>query len=448
MSSKGNDETVVLQMAQGKSDEHKMASLVLATKMGTKTPEFLQKFYTAIGTKFLCKLLSGADTRGAVLPVIATLVSVPEVSKSRGVIEEVCPKVLAGFGDTEEEFSIIETVASSSVGAASRLIEGPRLLGVMSGLVVAHEHSAQAHKVLRAVSAVYAASTSRTKVKPGVLIEDALVPLFGEAMRAEDRSKFEVLETVCGLLDACADATASGQHALGRDLFMPWQECARSAIAAILTAKIGPEERCLALRAGQRITELTGDRWTCAPWRSPECKKCARDVEPDKFAMLLVSSAAVEVRVILGDRTSENVRVFAASIAILEEATGFLAADDEEDEEDGGYGDEGSSDSWWWKLLQPSSLLYIRGAILDALGDVVDFLEMCSDDRKEGKKAEGPRELFSMAAVRFLCSWIALDPEGPLRRKASKVLPYITEYINKIFTPQNAREMLELLEDF
>lgn len=447
MTSKENDEALVLQMAQGKSDEHKMAGLVLATKMGTKTPEFLQKLYTAIGAKFLCKLLSGTDTRSAVLPVIATLVSVPEVSKSRGIIEDVCPKVLADFGGTNEEFAIVETVASSSVSTANKLIEGPRLLRVMTTSIVSHKNSAQAHKVLRAVSAAYAASTARTKVKPGILIEDVLVPLFGEAMRVEDRSKFDIMETACEILDACADDTAAGQHAIGRDLFMPWQECARSAIAAILTAKIGPLERCLALRAGQRIIELTGDRWTCAPWKSAECKKCARDVEPDKFAMLLVSSAAVEVRVILGDRTSENVRVFAASIAILEEAAGFLAADDgEEGEEEDSY-DE-SSDSWWWKLLSPNSLLYIRGVILDALGDILDFLEMCNDDKKEGKKAEGPRELFSMAAVRFLCSWIALDPEGPHTRKASKVLPYITEYIHKIFSPQNAREMLELLEDF
>lgn len=445
MSGKENDETVVLQMAQGKSDEHKMGALVLATKMGTKTPEFLKKLYIAIGTKFFCKLLAGADTRSAVLPVIATLVSVPEVSKSRGVVEEVCPKVLANFGGTEEEFTIIETVASSCVGAARRLIEGPRVLRVMTAAIVSHEHSDQAHKVLRAISAVYAATTAAgTKVKPGTLIEDALVPLFGEAMRVEDRSKFEVLDTVCGLLDSCADDSAAGQHALGRDLFMPWQECARSAIAAILTAKIGPEERCLALRAAQRIIEVTGDRWTCAPWKNAECKKCARDVDPDKFAMLLVSSAAVEVRVILVDKTSENVRVFAASIAILEEAAGFLAADNEEEEDD--YDEDG--DSWWWKLLSPNSLLYIRSAILDALGDILDFLEMCLDDKKEGKKAEGPRELFSMAAVRFLCSWIAMDPEGPLLRKTSKVLPYITEYIHKIFSPQNAKEMLELLEDF
>lgn len=456
--SHGNDEAVVLQMAQGATDDHKMAALVLATKMGTKTPGFLQKLYTAVGPKFLCKLLDGgSEARGAALPVVATLVTVPEVGRSRGIIEEVCPKVLGSFSGTDEEFSIVEAVSTSSPEAALQLVEGPRLLRVMSSAITSHNQSAKAHKVLRGVAAALCAVTSAHKVqsvRAGVFVEDALGPLFEEAMRVEDRSKFEVLETLCGLLDACADTmtAAAEQRALGRDLFMTWQECARASTAAVLTAKIGPGERCLALRAAQRIVELTGDRWTCAPWRSAECRKCARGLEPEKFAVLLVTSAAVEVRVILGDKTSENVQVFAASIALLEAAAGFLAAEEEEDDDDnnnnnGGVSGE-CSDSWWWQRLPAESLLYIRGAIVDALGDVLDFLEMCSDDRKEGRKAEGPRELFSMAAVRLLCAWIALDPDGPLTRKAARVLPYIRDYINRIFSPQHAKEMLELLEDY
>lgn len=245
----------------------------------------------------------------------------------------------------------------------------------------------------------------------------ALERIAGHAAQAEDATKFDALDAVAALLASVSDAEATAgcwDGGSSSTILPPWQESLRAAIAAVLTARrLGAPQRATVLACGARMFALAGDRWAVAPWSDAEQQRRAHGVTPAQFVAVLVSAAAVEVRVALSDpskfASSEHTqKAVVASATLLEKAMLFLASDADDTDDSGG------NDSWWWRELKPETLLQLRKALVEAVEDLLEFLEECAELKR-------PRTPLVALALRVVRSWTTLDAEGPFSERAALV---------------------------
>eukprot|EP00727_Mastigamoeba_balamuthi_P013710 m51a1_g8962 putative neurochondrin isoform x1 (682) ;mRNA; r:1062312-1064553 len=436
-----------LSLLRGGSDDHKLAGLLLLARTlqrhaqpptpAPSAPEspasggvvvVLGAAFEATGPQFFARLLrtppaaqpqsQSPSFRELAVCVLSALCSDPCVPPRAAPL---CPLVADALADARSDSEAADALRVLGSLPAAQLLRcaGPERLARALALRAAAAGCSAAVRqhalaLLCAVAAADAPAAER----------HALPALCARMRAAQDPSKFDLLAALARI----APALCGAAPALPAPAAAEWHDDARAALAAVLSARLGPEQRCAALEVAAAMLRLRGPAWAVAPWpqrllapaegpegpEGPEGAPLPALPPPHALAALMASLASVEVRVLLETRGLEEsdlqTRTIAAAFGVLEAALeGTGAAEDAP-----------------WSALPCESLLALRsalrGAVYDAIGYVLKHAGPEAPEAPAAPAAAPGAPL--LACLRLVGAWAACEPDD-LREELCEALPAV-----------------------
>lgn len=417
-----------LNLLRGQRDEQKLAGLLLATKL-TKGDDHaaILSIYKAVGTRFLHRLLiTGAGSvkegtdKDAYLKLSVTLVAgfcrVPEIASSQEMIFEipVITEIISNSLDPsifEECYEFLLLVASASENAITQIIESGSIQPLAQHISYLHDGSRSLEHAVRLLQLILDKIPSETVDKRYLSGMSWMVASLSRQFAVlHNALKFDVMHMLTTYL--------SSQNALFHEVLRElsrenWATYIHVGIMEILQNRIVSCEKLQAFQLLDSVMHIIGETWLVEG-------KTVLDVQEtlpvDKFLLLVLASARVEVSVVLNElaylkyeasknSTSESVLSKQQNLAVLysliEKLIKLISSSTEI---------EGINISEGVVMQMISGLNETVNLVLDYLQDAKEHCNRKGDDL--------------LAAVRFIGSYLAEAPSA-CKEKMRDLLQYI-----------------------
>ncbi|KAF8730097.1 hypothetical protein HU200_017064 [Digitaria exilis] len=422
-----------LRLLRGERDEQKLAGLLVAANVcRAGDADAVRKVYDAAGPRFLRRLLNTGlgkveggkeEEREAYLrlavTVLAGLARAPEVAADEGVVSTVplVAEVVSKSTDpaiTEECFELLSLIAIASEDGAYKFCE-PGVIDMIFLQVPSLPDGSKcielAINLMRLlVHKLKVDSMSVEKLQGMTSMVTCLARLFAILHTAV---KFDALHMLTTLLSQ----KESALHDLLRS--MPasiWEFHIRVGITAILQNRVVSSEKLHALLLAECMMSILGEDWL-----SEDCKIHGnQNVLPvDKFVLLVLESARVEVAVLLNElaylkykssktsqadeAVSQKQRNLAILFSLIERIIKMIS--------------NASSEGAPSQTISESTIMQAITGLNETINLVLDFLQ----DAKDHGQRKGDDLL---AAARIVGSYLAEAPYA-CKEKTRNLLEFI-----------------------
>ncbi|KAF7081067.1 hypothetical protein CFC21_085043 [Triticum aestivum] len=304
-----------LRLLRGERDEQKLAGLLIAANVcRAGDAAAVAQVYRAVGPRFLRRLLNTGlgkveggkeEEREAYLrlavTVLAGLARAPEVAADAGVVSTVplIAEVVSKSPDltiTEECFELLSLVAIASEDGAYKFCE-PGVMDMLFSQISNFPDGSRClelstHLLQLLVHKLRADNMSVEKLQGMASMVASLAMLFGVLHTA---FKFESLHMLATLLSQkespLHDALRSMPSAI-------WKSHIRGGIIDVLQNRVVSSEKLQALLLAECMMSILGENWLSEDHKILDNKNA---ISVDKFVLLVLQSARVEVAVLLNE---------------------------------------------------------------------------------------------------------------------------------------------------
>ncbi|KAJ3695540.1 hypothetical protein LUZ60_000917 [Juncus effusus] len=420
-----------LKLLRGEKDEQKLAGLLLATKFcqGDDNNSIL-KVYNAVGPRFLRRLLitgmgntTGSERTGedkeAYLRLSVTILSsfsrVDEISSSKDIIDMVplLAEIVSKMPDqsvVEECYEFFLMVCVASQNGVNKFYE-PQVIDLLasniSNLPDGCKSLELAIKLLQLLVSKLNLENMSTKNIQGISsMVVCLARLFCELHSA---IKFDALHMLASLLSLKEGPLHDALESMPSRV---WSTQIRVGITSILQNRIVSSEKLQALLLAECMISILGEDWLLLQENNLTNQK---DFMPnDKFVLLLLESARIEIAVLLNeiaylkydesaksssDSINQKQRSLAIAFSLLEKFIKMISNWSED------------------QVMNESTIMKAISGLNETISLVLDFLQ----DSKEHEQRKGDDLL---ASVRIIGSYLAEAPQA-CKEKTRNLLEYI-----------------------
>ncbi|KAL6911645.1 hypothetical protein ACP4OV_000450 [Aristida adscensionis] len=423
-----------LRLLRGERDEQKLAGLLVAAKVcRAGDAAAVVEVYRAVGPRFLRRLLNTGlgkveggkeEEREAYLrlavTVLAGLARVPEVAADEGVVSIVplVAEVVSKSTDpaiTEECFELLSLIAIASEDGAYKFCE-PGVMDMVflqiSSLPDDSKCIELAINLMRLlVGKLRVENMSVEKLQDMTSMVTCLARLFGVLHTAV---KFDALHMLTALLSQKESPLHDSLRSMPSAI---WESHIRVGITAVLQNRVVSSEKLHALLLAECMMSILDENWLSEDHKIPE----NQNVMPvDKFVLLVLESARVEVAVLLNElaylkyespntsQTDDNInqkqRNLAILFSLLERIIKMIS--------NASSGEGAPSQS-----IRESTIMQAITGLNETISLVLDFLQ----DAKDHGQWKGDDLL---AAVRVVGSYLAEAPYA-CKEKIRHLLEFI-----------------------
>ncbi|KAF8689922.1 hypothetical protein HU200_041557 [Digitaria exilis] len=422
-----------LRLLRGERDEQKLAGLLVAANVcRAGDADAVRKVYDAAGPRFLRRLLNTGlgkveggkeEEREAYLrlavTVLAGLARAPEVAADEGVVSTVplVAEVVSKSADpaiTEECFELLSLIAIASEDGAYKFCE-PGVIDMIflqvSSLPDGSKCIELAINLMRLlVHKLKVDNMSVDKLQGMTSMVTCLARLFAILHTAV---KFDALHMLTTLLSQKESALLDLLRSMPASI---WEFHIRVGITAILQNRVVSSEKVHALLLAECMMSILGEDWL-----SEDCKIHGnQNVLPvDKFVLLVLESARVEVAVLLNElaylkyessktsqadeAVSQKQRNLAILFSLIERIIKMIS----------NASSEGASS----QTISESTIMQAITGLNETINLVLDFLQ----DAKDHGQRKGDDLL---AAARIVGSYLAEAPYA-CKEKTRNLLEFI-----------------------
>ncbi|KAJ3698977.1 hypothetical protein LUZ61_002682 [Rhynchospora tenuis] len=421
-----------LKLLRAERDEQKLAGLLLATKFcqGEDTDSIV-KVYQAVGSRFLRRLLmtgmgktgneKGSEDKEVYLRLSVTILAafsrVPEIASSVEMIDVVplVAEVVSKLPEqsvAEECFEFFLLIAVATEQGLAKFYE-PKVMDALALSIStlpddskSLELSTRLLQLL--VNKLNMDTLCTTTIQGLASMVICLAKLFCVHHNA---IKFDALHMLSSLLSLKTMLLFDVLRSIPTRV---WATHIRVGITSILQNRIVSSEKLQALLLADCMMSILGEDWLLQ-----ECDvSCQKEVMPvDKFVLLILESARVEVAVLLNelaylkydespksstsreDSIVQKQRSLAIAFSLLEKFIKLIS--------------NGAED----QLMKESTIMKAISGLNETIGIVLDFLQ----DSKDHRQRKGDDLL---AAVRIIGSYLAEAPHA-CKDKTRHLLGYI-----------------------
>ncbi|WVZ73289.1 hypothetical protein U9M48_021615 [Paspalum notatum var. saurae] len=304
-----------LRLLRGERDEQKLAGLLVATNVcRAGDADAVAKVYHAVGPRFLLRLLNTGlgkteggkeEEREAYLrlavTVLAGLARVPEVAADVGVVSTVplVAEVVSKSADpaiTEECFELLSLIAIASEDGAYKFCE-PGVIDMIflqiPGLPDGSKCIELAINLMQLlVHKLKVDNMSVEKLQGMTSMVTCLARLFATLHTAV---KFDALHMLTALLSQKESPLHDSLRSMPASI---WEFHIRVGITAILQNRVVSSEKLHALLLAECMMSILGEDWLSEDYKIQDNQNM---LPVDKFVLLVLESARVEVAVLLNE---------------------------------------------------------------------------------------------------------------------------------------------------
>lgn len=423
-----------LRLLRGEQDEQKLAGLLVAANVcRAGDADAVTKVYRAVGPRFLRRLLNTGlgkveggkeEEREAYLrlavTVLAGLARVPEVAADEGVVSTVplVAEVVAKSTDpaiTEECFELLSLIAIASENGAYKFCDP----GVIDMIFLQILNFTDGSKCIELainlmkllVHKLKVDTMSVEKLQGMTSMVTCLARLFGVLHTAV---KFDALHMLTALLSQKESPLHDSLRSIPTSI---WESYIRVGIIAILQNRVVSSEKLHALLLAECMMSILGEDWLSEDF---EVQDNQNVLPVDKFVLLVLESARVEVAVLLNElaylkyessktsQTDEAVSQKQRSLAILfsliERIIKMIS-------------NASSGEGAPIQTIRESTIMQAITGLNETISLVLDFLQ----DAKDHGQRKGDDLL---AAARIVGSYLAEAPYA-CKEKTGNLLEFI-----------------------
>ncbi|KAK8966359.1 hypothetical protein KSP40_PGU005832 [Platanthera guangdongensis] len=302
-----------LNLLRGERDEQKLVGLLLVTKLSAVDDhEALLKAYKAVGTHFLHRLLiTGAGgVKGGVdedaylklsVTVMAGFCRMPEIASSKEMISEVpiVAEILSKLSDPsiyEECYEFLVLAASASENAITQIIESGSIQPLARHISYLHDGSRSLEHAVRLLQLILVKLPSETTHKRYLTgMSWMVVSLSRQFSVLHSVLKFDVMHMLTTLLSSQNSLFHEALRELSRE---NWAADIQVGVMEILQNQIVSSEKLQALQLLDSVIYIVGQSWLL---EEKQMLDVQATLPADKFLLLVLESARVEVAVLLNE---------------------------------------------------------------------------------------------------------------------------------------------------
>ncbi|KAG6543455.1 hypothetical protein Mapa_015125 [Marchantia paleacea] len=421
-----------LKLLGGKSDEQRLAGLLLVTKfVKVDDLDAVRKVFDAIGFQFINRLINTSEAGQSgkaraeqrsylhlALSILAAFCRVPELASLDETISKV-PVLLQTLANKDHEAATHDCFeALLLIATASEM--GLRSIAVPIAVpVVAHRLSSSPSEASWTVFAVRLLHCLLTRIAAENAVREyaqnlalVILPVARQLCVKQDIAKFEALAVLYSLL--VSDISMPVRVAIGTSPISPeWAALARTGLGQILHSRVAVEQKHIVLELAQAIVEVVSEAWLVGPMVLPGEKVHS---PPDRFFLLIVETLRVESAVLLNevarssfdpgqepqtsDGSSVKERRLMSCFALLESVINIVTNQEDED-----------------KKMNESSLQRIDETVLQKMLIVVDEVVGLVIELLEDAQARNQNEgEILVACVRISSRYLAEAPSAHRER--------------------------------
>lgn len=304
-----------LRLLRGERDEQKLAGLLIAANVcRAGDAAAVAEVYRAVGSRFLRRLLNTGlgkveggkeEEREAYLRLAATVLAglarIPEVAADEGVVSTVplIAEVVSKSTDltiTEECFELLSLIALASEDGAYKFCE-PGVMNMLFLQISSFPDGSRClelatHLMQLLVHKLRVDNMSVEKLQGMTSMVTSLARHFAVLHTAV---KFESLHMLTTLLSQKESPLHGALRSMPSAI---WESHIRVGITAVLQNRVVSSEKLQALLLAECMMSILGENWLSEDYKIPD----NQNVMPvDKFVLLVLESARVEVAVLLNE---------------------------------------------------------------------------------------------------------------------------------------------------
>ncbi|CAG8512161.1 7005_t:CDS:2 [Ambispora gerdemannii] len=416
------------------SDEEKFVALMLLPRLLQQDPNNVKVVFEAMDFKFLERLLrtkssttsevSETTLKAIAVQIIYCFCGLDELLSKKQLFTRI-PSLANSItpNDNNEMTKDILKIfmrLSSVQDALIRMTETKTLSKILLCVTSSQDEEVKnlGLLVIRHIAhGILTILAKEEKFQNTISLEDTLSPiLFGlsSSFRINQiQLKFDILET---LTEIFSNFPEQGNINFKPQQSTIWLQNMRFGLREILSSRIGPQQRDMALSLIHHLLFHFGAEWLFASPGKPESKDT-------KFGALVVQLACVEIRLILDelaeqqsknniDINSRHEQTLPACYFILEKTIEYLSQISEGD-------DEESAMATFASNFDPDLLLRLRSTMTETFRIILEYLI----DVKNGLVSieQAAHDSTILASIRVLSAW--LSEEDSLEKEVSSIMP-------------------------
>ncbi|XP_044421408.1 uncharacterized protein [Triticum aestivum] len=423
-----------LRLLRGERDEQKLAGLLIAANVcRAGDAAAVAQVYRAVGPRFLRRLLNTGlgkveggkeEEREAYLrlavTVLAGLARAPEVAADAGVVSTVpiIAEVVSKSPDltiTEECFELLSLVAIASKDGTYKFCE-PGVMDMLFSQISNFPDGSRClelstHLLQLLVHKLRADNMSVENLQGMASMVTSLAMLFGVLHTAV---KFESLHMLATLLSQKESPLHDALRSMPSTI---WKSHIRGGIIDVLQNRVVSSEKLQALLLAECMMSILGENWLSEDHKILDNKNA---ISVDKFVLLVLQSARVEVAVLLNelafskyesskssqtdDAIIQKQRNLAILFSLIERIIKMIS-------------DASSGEGEPSQTICEKTIMQVITGLNETISLVLDFLQ----DAKDHGQRKGDDLL---AAVRIVGSYLAETPYA-CQEKTGHLLEFI-----------------------
>lgn len=423
-----------LRLLRGERDEQKLAGLLIAANVcRAGDAAAVAEVYRAVGPRFLRRLLNTGlgkveggkeEEREAYLRLAVTVLSglarVPEVAADEGVISIVplIAEVVSKSSEltiTEECFELLSLIAIASEDGAYKFCE-PGVMAMLFSQIINFPDGSRCselaiHLIQLLAHKLRAENMSVENLQGMTSMVTSLATFFYVLHTAVKFESLHILTTLLSQKESpLHDALRSMPSAI-------WQSHIRGGIISVLQNRVVSSEKLQALLLAECMMSILGENWLSKDYKVPDNEN---GMPIDKFVLLVLESARVEVAVLLNelaylkyessksdqtdDAISQKQRNLAILFSLIERIIKMIS-------------DASSSEGAPTQTICERTIMKAITGLNETVSLVLDFIQ----DAKDHGQRKGDDLL---AAVRIVGSYLAETPYA-CKEKTERLLEFI-----------------------